>query len=286
MTSSADEPRWKSEWIGRAHRGRRALVEGPGSALLLAGGEVGAQAEQVIGSTAPSGRRAFPETEALASISARSAGSEIAAASASSWTHMPITSTLSPASLNSAATPPPLRDPSSFSPTFHHGENSALVSRKWGRGSRCGGLSPRGRAVAHRSVPPPPRGGRRSSPRLLSSFDWRSTAARRFSTVSRSARAEARFDHTEMLERDRTARARRRRRRPEARRRSRRPPGYWRRTCCRGPLTGRALDGPPMSTTSTAAWMVFFDDDIAASRSRRSSGTFATPMFGSLVAKA
>jgi len=41
-----------------------------------------------------------------------------------------------------------------------------------------------------------------------------------------------------------------------------------------------------MSTTSTAAWMVFFDDDIADRRSRRSSGTFATPIFGSFVAKA
>ena len=39
-----------------------------------------------------------------------------------------------------------------------------------------------------------------------------------------------------------------------------------------------------MSTTSTWAWIVFFDCDIADSRSSRSSGTLATPMFGSLVA--
>ncbi len=41
-----------------------------------------------------------------------------------------------------------------------------------------------------------------------------------------------------------------------------------------------------MSTTSTAACTTFFDLDITASRSSRSSGTLATPMLGSLVAKA
>src|SRR6188768_3215545 len=41
---------------------------------------------------------------------------------------------------------------------------------------------------------------------------------------------------------------------------------------------------PPMSTTCTEAWTTFFDFDIAARRSRRSSGTLATPMFGSFVA--
>src|SRR6188768_2118195 len=43
---------------------------------------------------------------------------------------------------------------------------------------------------------------------------------------------------------------------------------------------------PPMSTTCTAACTTFFDFDITARRSRRSSGTLATPMFGSLVANA
>ncbi len=41
---------------------------------------------------------------------------------------------------------------------------------------------------------------------------------------------------------------------------------------------------PPMSTTWTAAWTTFLDFDIAARRSSRSSGTLATPMFGSFVA--
>src|SRR6056297_2647934 len=41
---------------------------------------------------------------------------------------------------------------------------------------------------------------------------------------------------------------------------------------------------PPMSTTSTAACTVCFDFDIADSWSSRSSGTLATPMFGSFVA--
>ena len=41
-----------------------------------------------------------------------------------------------------------------------------------------------------------------------------------------------------------------------------------------------------MSTTCTAAWTTLRLLDISASRSRRSSGTLATPMFGSLVAKA
>ena len=41
-----------------------------------------------------------------------------------------------------------------------------------------------------------------------------------------------------------------------------------------------------MSTTCTAAWTTLRDFDIAASWSRRVSGTLATPMFGSLVAKA
>src|SRR5690349_6433153 len=41
---------------------------------------------------------------------------------------------------------------------------------------------------------------------------------------------------------------------------------------------------PPMSMNSQAAWTTFFDFDITASRSSRSSGTLARPTFGSLVA--
>ena len=40
-----------------------------------------------------------------------------------------------------------------------------------------------------------------------------------------------------------------------------------------------------MSTTCTEAWMIVFVFDMTASLSTRSSGTLATPMFGSLVAK-
>ena len=43
---------------------------------------------------------------------------------------------------------------------------------------------------------------------------------------------------------------------------------------------------PPMSTTCTLACTVFFVLDISARASRRRSGTWATPMFGSFVAKA
>ena len=39
-----------------------------------------------------------------------------------------------------------------------------------------------------------------------------------------------------------------------------------------------------MSTTSTVAWISFLVFDMIASWSMRSSGTLATPMFGSLVA--
>src|SRR4051812_39358316 len=42
---------------------------------------------------------------------------------------------------------------------------------------------------------------------------------------------------------------------------------------------------PPMSTTCTAAWTTLRLLDIATRRSRRSSGTLATPMLGSFVAK-
>ena len=41
-----------------------------------------------------------------------------------------------------------------------------------------------------------------------------------------------------------------------------------------------------MSTTCTAACTTFFDFDISASASSRLSGTWATPTFGSFVAKA
>src|SRR4051794_17920765 len=43
---------------------------------------------------------------------------------------------------------------------------------------------------------------------------------------------------------------------------------------------------PPMSTNCTLAGTTFFDLDISASRSRRRSGTLATPTFGSVVANA
>ena len=86
---------------------------------------------------------------------------------------------------------------------------------------------------------------------------------------------------------DRTGPARRRRRTPAARTRWRRPRGCAPRNLLPRPSPLLAPStSPPMSTNCTAAWTTFWLLDISASRSSRSSGTLATPTFGSLVANA
>ena len=203
---------------------------------------------------------------------------------------MPITSTLSPASLNSAATCASASGIASrsSSPTLTTASTRRAVSRK------CGASSSRWSAVrpARYSGRPSPRAAfavRRassSSPSERSSLDCRSTWARRFSTVSRSARASS-SSTTRRCSRgsgepdtSSSANARRTKTmastsRMLARKRLPRP----------SPLLAPSTS-PPMSTTCTAAWTTLRLLDISASRSRRSSGTLATPMFGSLVAKA
>ena len=88
-----DEARARSRRGSRpAHCGRLvAGAERPRPRLLLAGGEEGAQAEQLVGGVEEARQRALAEARApRASRPARSASS--CAASASSCTHMPITS--------------------------------------------------------------------------------------------------------------------------------------------------------------------------------------------------
>ena len=125
-----------------------------------------------------------------------------------------------------------------------------------------------------------------SSPSDRSSLDCRSTWARRFSTVSRSASASS-SSTTRRCSRgsgepatSSSTNARRTNTmastsRMLARKRLPRP----------SPLLAPSTS-PPMSTTWTAAWTTLRLFDISASRSRRSSGTLATPMLGSLVANA
>src|SRR5690606_25447890 len=123
-----------------------------------------------------------------------------------------------------------------------------------------------------------------SSPSDLSSLDWRSAWASRFSTVSRSARASSSSttrrcssgsDGPVMSS--------------SSNARSTNTMASTSRMLARNLLPRPSpLDAPstspPMSTTWTAACTMLRDFDISANRSSRSSGTLATPMLGSLVA--
>ena len=106
-----------------------------------------------------------------------------------------MTSTLSPASLNASATLCSSVEmlSSSSSPTLTTASTLRFVRRKYGsRVSRIPSESPaRYRGLPSDSASFAARSASSSSPSPLSSFDRRSTSARRFSTVSRSARASS-----------------------------------------------------------------------------------------------
>ena len=125
----------------------------------------------------------------------RSSGSSMAAASASIWMHMPITSTLSPALLNSSEIKFSFSgiDSISSSPTLTTTSTRRLVSRKYGaRSSLTSSFNPArysgrpseswSQAICSASV---------SATIDLSSFAARWVCLSRFSTVSKSASANS-----------------------------------------------------------------------------------------------
>ena len=179
--------------------------------------------------------------------------------------------------------------PSSSSPTFTTARTGLLVSRNHGRRSSRS-LGVEAGAIDRACLRPAPRGRLRAPPprRPGSGPAWPPSGAGPAGTRPSPGRpGPARAPRSGGARAGRSDRARRRPRRPAARSTmastSRMPPRN--RLPRPSPLLAPSTS-PPMSTTCTAAWTTLRLLDISASRSRRWSGTLATPTFGSLVAKA
>ena len=237
MTSARMKPRSKSVWMTPAHCGRLpAGPERPGPALLLAGGEERAQAEQVVGGVDEPGQRALAEAqglEHLGPLARGRAGRPRPRAARTCRGPRPCPPARPRPGRRTAST-----SSSWSSPTLTTASTGWLVSRKYGRSSSpLVGVE----AAAVERACPRPAPPRRRRARPTSSASGPVGLGRLAALLDLGldrlevGQRELQLDDAQVLERVGRARGRRRRRRPAARRRRRRPRGCWPGTGCPGP---------------------------------------------------